>query len=1423
MSVSDTIRNHKSMFCKAGGVIITLIILYVLYTLFLAPTKIALINFPAYQVSNIALSSDTRFIQVDEIPAGKASSLEKYDAILVFGPGLRLTEEQSKRIEKAGKKGTAVYTFIFSSGSINNHNVDSLQQAQLDSYYSNRSKENFRNLLHYVRNNFDSRKLLNEKANPVVTIPSDILFHLEDGIFYETAEALTRHLREKKIYRENAPRIAFVSGMTSPLEGNRSHIDSIISRFTAKGFNVYPVSASRKRQELLESIQPDAVIYLPMGRLGGDKTVEWLTTNNIPLFCPLSIMISRDEWLNDDGNKGVTGGYLTARIVLPEIDGGIDPLVISTQNEHKGGYFMFDTEAERLDNFVENVCNYMKLRTMRNKDKKLAVCYFKAAGQSALVAAGMEVAPSLYEFLKRLRNEGYTVTGIPETFEEFNRMLQKQGSVLGGYAKGAHAGFMENGNPLWISKSEYEQWAGEALDPDKYAEVVHKYGEAPGDYLSAMHNGEPSLAVACLQFGNVILFPQPSAAEGDDDFKIVHGASVAPPHAYIAPYLWAQKGFKADALIHFGTHGSLEFTPGKQAGLSRRDWPDCLVGRLPHFYYYSIGNVGEAIIAKRRTHAAMISHLTPPFMESRTRGTYSELFKEIDSYYEATGKRQEESGKRIKEYVLKLGLHRDLRLDSIPGQSYSLEEIERIENFAEEIAGEKMTGALYTLGRSFSRNDIESTVIAMSADPLAYSLARLDQLNGRITREEMESNAFISRKYLTPVKEKIKKLMLSNEQQTDRMIHEIANIRKEDIMKARSIDMAVNPRQMSMSEMMAAASEMDAGETSATSSEGSGMKMPPGMPRTGKMPDWVKKRIEAREQAKKEGKSEAEAIPQIPQEEKDFAFAVLEIERTVKNILNYRKLLENSPESEMLSFLNAFNGGYIAPSPGGDVILAPNTLPTGRNMYSINAENTPGVRAWDNGKALVEATIKQYQDTHHTYPRKVSYTFWAGEFIETEGATLAQALYMLGIEPVRDGMSRVTDIRLIPSEELGRPRIDVVIQTSGQLRDLAASRLAMLTRAVAMAAASKNDAYPNYVAEGTVESERLLTDKGLSPRDARELSTMRVFGGLNGGYGTGITGLVEKGDAWEEESLIADTYLNNMGAIYGDNEHWGAYIKELFEVALQRTDVVVQPRQSNMWGALSLDHMYEFMGGLNLSVRNVTGKDPEAYLSDYRNRHKIRLQDLREAVGVESRTTLLNPEYLKEKMKGGATTAQDFAETFRNTYGWNVMKPSVIDNELWDDLYKVYVDDMYNLDVQSFFRRENPAALQEMSAVMLETARKGYWKATPEQLAGLAALHTTLVNEFDPSCSGFVCDNKMLHDFIASQANPADADGYKKRLSSTLSKDIDATGQKVILKKESLQTETPEQFENMDALTIVIVIFLFILFVFFWKIHRKRK
>ena len=719
---------------------------------------------------------------------------------------------------------------------------------------------------------------------------------------------------------------------------------------------------------------------------------------------------------------------------------------------------------------------------------------------------------------------------------------------------------------------------------------------------------------------------------------------------------------------------------------------------------------------------------------------------------------------------------------------------------------------------------ITSSVYAMSTDPIAYSLYAIDKALGRADNTIAKHNVRFTQRYLTPAKALVGKLLANPAYATDGIVCATAHITPQQLSKARLVHKEITAPKDMMAMMMGG---MSKGKSS--------MKSLPDMVK-GNMSKSMGKRpgMKDRMSNAKDGNSKnmgrmpkmiKGGMPQKPsynKRDKDFAFAVVELERTIRNVSLYKKNLLSSPQMELNSLINAMNGGYTAPSPGGDPIANPNTLPTGRNLYGINAEATPSESAWEKGKDLAENTIEIYKRRHHdSIPRKVSYTLWSGEFIETEGATIAQVLYMLGVEPIRDSFGRVSDLKLIPSAELGRPRIDVVVQTSGQLRDLAASRLFLINRAVEMAAAAKDDKFENQVSEGVKETERVLTDKGVSPKEARELASRRVFGGMNGNYGTGIQAMVMSSDRWEKRSEIADTYLNNMGAFYGDTKHWEQFKEYAFEAALTRTDVVVQPRQSNTWGALSLDHVYEFMGGLNLAVRKVTGKEPDAYLSDYRNRQNMKMQEVKEAIGIESRTTIFNPTYIKEHMKGGASSADGFAAIVQNTFGWEVMKPAAIDNELWNEIYNVYIKDKFNLGINKFFEEKNPAAIEEITAVMLESARKGMWKASHQQVEALAKRHVELVNKYKPSCSGFVCDNAKLRQFIVDnnadkQANESYAKHIEKIRESGLG---DKKGIK--MQKETLSDTTTEK-HILSNLFVVAAAFAIIV-TLIWIVRRNRK
>lgn len=1332
-----------------------------------SPTKIAFINFQTIQQGSISKANDNSSIKLSEVSLDNLDRLTGYDMVFINGMGLRIVEEQRQQIQQAADKGIPVYTSMATNPANNICNLDSVQQNLIRGYLTNGGKTNYRNMLNYIRKAIDGKISSIPEVEDPAERPSDMLYHAgltnpDDELEFLTVADYEKFMKDNRLYKEGARKIM--------ITGQMADATGLIEALEKEGYNVYPVQSMTKFMSFIDEVQPDAIINMAHGRMG-DKTVDYLKAKNILLFAPLTINSLVDEWEKDP--MGMAGGFMSQSIVTPEIDGAIRPFALFAQYEDEEGLRHSYAVPERLKTFVSTINNYLNLNTKPNSEKKVAIYYYKGPGQNALTAAGMEVVPSLYNLLVRMKQEGYNISGLPANAEELGKMIQAQGAVFNSYAEGAFNDFMQKGHPELITKDQYESWVKESLRPEKYQEVVDAFGEFPGNYM-ATNDGK--LGIARLQFGNVVLMPQNAAGSGDNSFQVIHGTNMAPPHTYIASYLWMQHGFKADALIHFGTHGSLEFTPRKQVALCSNDWPDRLVGAVPHFYIYSIGNVGEGMMAKRRSYATIQSYLTPPFLESSVRGIYRELMEKIKIYNNSHKENKDQESLAVKTLTVKMGIHRDLGLDSIANKPYTEDEIARVENFAEELATEKITGQLYTMGVPYEAERITSSVYAMATEPIAYSLLALDKQRGKATDAVSKHRSLFTQQYLTPARHLVEKLLANPALATDELICRTAGITAQELAKARQIEADRNAPKGMMAMMMAM------------------------------------------------GKARKE----YSKEEIELALAIAEVERTIKNVGNYKNALLKSPEEELSSLMNALKGGYTAPTPGGDPIANPNALPTGRNMYAINAEATPTESAWEKGIALAKQTIDTYKQRHNdSIPRKVSYTLWSSEFIETGGATIAQVLYMLGVEPVRDAFGRVSDLKLIPSAELGRPRIDVVVQTSGQLRDIAASRLFLINRAVEMAAAAKDDKFENQVAASVVEAERVLTEKGVSPKDAREMASFRVFGGANGMYGTGIQGMVESGDRWESESEIADTYLNNMGAFYGDEKHWEVFQKFAFEAALNSTDVVVQPRQSNTWGALSLDHVYEFMGGMNLAVRNVTGKDPDAYLSDYRNRNNMKMQELKEAVGVESRTTILNPTYIKEKMKGGASAASEVAQTVTNTYGWNVMKPAAIDKELWDNIYDVYVKDEYKLNVKDFFEKQNPAALQEVTAVMMETARKGYWKASPEQLSNIAKLHTDLVRQFGPSGSGFTGDNAKLQQFIASQVDAQTAANYNKELKQMKQATLDGEATKggMVLKKQSsdaVQGAQEEQNSLNGGLIAGIVLVAFVVMLLILKKKRKK-
>jgi len=1565
---------NKKRFLSLLLLILILTAVFGVYKKYIAPTKVAIVSTPGFMLEKMERANTNRWVKTERLELNEMDKLKRYPFALVRGHGIRISPEQLDFIREASAKGTKIYVADVTNPEYDLTNLAGKELDYITDLMENKGAKNFRSFFNYIRTKVDKKKCFLQPYDNAVIFPDDFLFHLEEDKTFATVEAYEKYYREKGFYKEGRPKVALLAGNINMQNSNSEHTLKLIKGLEAQNLNVYPVCSflGKKKLDFFDKIKPDIVLVRPHGRLvmgGGDIAVEWLKKHNIPVLTPQTIYGEYDKWLKDP--QGMYGGILGMSIVTPELDGAVAPYAIIAQFRNESGNLIFDGIDNRIESFCEMTAKWLKLQTTKNRDKKVAIYYFKGPGKNSLVASGMEVMPSLFTVLKKLQSAGYNLDGLPATKDEFEKIIMKRGPVLGPYAHGAFADYLENGEPVLVEKSAYEKWCSKAMPAQLYHNVVKKYGEAPGEYMDVEKNGKEYIAVTAVQFGNVCLLPQPLPGIGENTQELVHGAKVAPPHTYIASYLWTRFGFKADAVFHFGTHGSLEFTPGKQVVLSDYDWADRLIGTTPHFYNYTINNIGEGIIAKRRTYATLITYLTPPFMKSGLNDDLEQLHNKMDKYSSLPdGPVREQYAVSIKELSEKLNIHRALNLDST--KAYNGSDIHKIHEYLEEIEEEKVTAGLYTLGVPYSNKKLDNSARLMSLDPVAFSLAELDLLRGKITSVQYQDAMFVSKHY-RPVATRIinramevsnpqsiintlmtadersmaqkwktenkdfdlMALMMSRthgEKENGKSVDEtklqglIVNLcaqpkNRDYIVKLKSdktfekssamldpakrkkalkmadkmrkmvpemyeaISIVKQPEMLKLLQLMQDSllrqktfellddknlaekikaeheellrniadkcdlpenekwfSRIFSGNISAQIKElpvdtlKKGLKTLEFIQKNTACLKYCSNKVYAEQFAKKKnwdskfnaaGKILKNIIAEKEARIERYSKAVLKLEETISNARKNKENLAVSPAKELDAVLNALNGRYTAPSSGGDPIVNPLALPTGRNMYAINAEHTPSDEAWKVGKRLANSLLEKEKALKGHYPEKISFTLWSTNFITTEGATIAQILYLLGVEPVRDGFGTVRNLKFIPTEELGRPRIDVVIQTSGQLRDIAASRLDLIKKAIDMAAEANDNDSLNYVKRGMENAEKYLLKQGFSPLDARKFSSKRVFGGVNGNYGTGIMGLVEKGDAWDDEQQIARQYINNMGAIYESGENWGTFRKGIFEAALQNTETVVQPRSSNTWGPLSLDHVYEFMGGINLAVRNVTGNDPTAYFNDFRNISRPKMQELKEAIGVETNSTVFNPKYIKELLKGEASSMDKFAEIFRNTYGWNVMKPQAIDNYIWDSYCAIYVNDKYKLNVKKRFEEENPYALQEMTSVMLETARKGYWKASEKQLKDVAGLHAELVKNYKAGCSEFVCDNAKLRTFIAQHLSANEASQYQQNIKEAREVKINQNRKNVVLKKEETQKtknkQQKGQEEEQNNFTWLFVIGIILLLGVFFAMKRRRE
>lgn len=416
------------------------------------------------------------------------------------------------------------------------------------------------------------------------------------------------------------------------LASDCAHYDAVIRAFEARGMRVIPAFAGgldgRPAIETYFQGHVDAMVSLTgFSLIGGpayndsDAAVDVLQNLNVPYIAaqPLEFQ-TLGQWANS--SQGLGPIETTMLVALPEIDGATNPTVFAGRHGpdgcngcNNGCGAQSDCKAmapchERITSLAEKTLRLAKLRRKQNAEKKVGVVLFGFPPNAGAVgtAAYLSVFESLHNTLTQMRADGYTVD-VPETVDDLRAaILQGNAAQYGQQANvAAHVDadtIVRNTPPL--------------------AAIESVWGPAPGKHQS---DGR-GLYVLGQHFGNVFVGVQPAFGYEGDPMRLLFEKGFAPTHAFVTFYLWLRNTFGADVILHFGMHGALEFMPGKQAGLGARDWPDRLIGEMPNVYLYAANNPSEATLAKRRSNAVTVTHLTPPLT---TAGLYKGLAELKDS------------------------------------------------------------------------------------------------------------------------------------------------------------------------------------------------------------------------------------------------------------------------------------------------------------------------------------------------------------------------------------------------------------------------------------------------------------------------------------------------------------------------------------------------------------------------------------------------------------------------------------------------------------------------------------------------------------------------------------------------------------------------------------------------------------------------
>ena len=955
---------------------------------------------------------------------------------------------------------------------------------------------------------------------------------------------------------------------------------------------------------------------------GASNPFEMQAAGQAPVFQIVLAGSSEEAWTK--GLTGLSARDIAMNVALPEVDGRILSRAISFKGE---AYFdeatqcpiaTYKAHGDRIDFVTKLTTNWARLRSTEPQNRRVALILANYPNKDGRLAngVGLDTPAATIHTLTLLAENGYKVSNAPPTSDA----LMQQ--ILAGPTNWLTDRATRTGG-VQMSMAEYQ--IDYAQLPWELREAMEtRWGKPEADpFFTPGEVDCGHFALSILQYGNVVVGLQPARGYNIDPTDTYHSPDLVPPHNYLAFYFWLRHQFRADAIVHMGKHGNLEWLPGKALALSATCWPEAILGPTPHIYPFIVNDPGEGTQAKRRASAVIIDHLTPPLTRAETYGPLRDLEALVDEYYEAAGvdpRRITHLRREILSLSSVTGLDKDVGMSGADEDT----DLAKLDAYLCELKEAQIRDGLHIFGQSPT---------------------------GRLERDLVQALVRVPRN--------------AGKGADASLIRALASDLSLDF-DPLDCDMAaahVGPRPDALSTLT----------TDTWRSNG----------------DTVE-RLELLASALIDGQTDAPGPAS--------AAVLTEITNAI------RPTVAACGPAEGTGLLTALSGHFVAPAPSGAPTRGRlDTLPTGRNFYSVDSRAVPTPTAWALGWKSANLLIEKHLQTQGDWPRTMLLTAWGTANMRTGGDDIAQCLALMGVKPTWDAANRrVTGFEIIPDTALGRPRVDVTLRISGFFRDAFPQLIALVDSAArAVMALDESDEINPAAA-----------------RARQEGNQSRVFGAKPGAYGAGLQAMIDE-RLWSDKSDLAEAYLEWGSYAYGAANE-GTRDRAGFEQRLTQIEAIVQNQDNREHDILDSDDYYQFEGGAAAAVSTLQGRDRPIYHNDHSRPERPVIRTLDDEIGRVVRSRVVNPKWIEGVKRHGYKGAFEMAATVDYLFAF-AATTGAVKNHHFDLVEAAFLEDDAT---REFIATHNAAALREIAQRFDEAIARGLW--TPRSNSARARIDALL-------------------------------------------------------------------------------------------------